>query len=141
MTTSLHTYFAGEKHAGLMLAAIGLVMLVASIVLVPARWELRAFAITLGVWSLLELAVGLGLYFKTGPQVAKLVEQLATDSAAFVHAERPRMIGVQRNFVIIEVVWLVLIVASAIAAVWLKQRTVSPAAQGLVPCRTRCGCR
>jgi hypothetical protein len=35
-----------------------------------ARVDLRAFAVTLGVLALAQIVLGLGLYLRTGPQVA-----------------------------------------------------------------------
>jgi hypothetical protein len=102
-------------------------------VLFPERWGLRAFAITLAVGGLLELAIGVGLYLKTGPQVAKLVGQLASDPAGFYAAERARMAIVQRNFVYLEFGWLALIGGCAAVAVWKKHAPVpSGVALGLL---------
>ena len=126
MNDALSRYFEGEKSAGLFLAAIGVVVLVAAAVLFPTRNELRPLAITLLVFGLLDVVVGLGLYLKTPAQVARLSVQLSSDGAAFYAAERPRMEIVQRNFVYLESLWLVLIVISAAVAVWQKQNaTVS----------------
>jgi hypothetical protein len=116
----LTSYFHGEKTAGLVLAGIGLTAAVAAALMFPARWELRAMAITCAVWALLELAVGLGLYFKTGPQLDQLVAQLGSDPVALFAAELPRMVKVQRNFLVIELVWLTAIVCGAAIAVWRK---------------------
>ena len=132
MNDALTRYFDGEKNAGLFFAGIGLAVLVAAAVLFPER-EMRSFAITLLVFGLLELAVGAGLYLKTGPQVARLVEQLTRDGAAFYAAERPRMAIVQRNFVYLESLWLALIVSSAAVAVWQKRNvTLSGVALGIL---------
>jgi hypothetical protein len=117
----LTAYFDGEKNAGLMLAAIGIAVLGAGSVLLPARWELRAFAMTLLVLGVVEIAIGVGLYLKTGPQVERLVSLLATDGAAFTASESPRMQIVQRNFVVLEAFWLVLMTASAAVALWQKR--------------------
>ncbi|HEV8324107.1 MAG TPA: hypothetical protein VG389_20990 [Myxococcota bacterium] len=128
MHDTLTAYFDGEKRAGLLVAGVGLAVLAAAAVLFPARWGLRPFAITLAVGGLFELAVGVGLYLKTGPQVAKLVQQLASDPAAFYAAERARMTVVQRNFVYLEFAWLALIGSSAVLALWKKQ---APLASGI----------
>jgi hypothetical protein len=133
MQEALTRYFEGEKNAGLFLAGIGVALLAAAAVLFPARWELRSLAITLLVFGLLEAAVGVGLYLKTGPQVARLVEQLTGDAAAFYAGERPRMAIVQRNFGYLESTWLVLIVASAAVAFWQKRNvTLSGIALGVL---------
>jgi hypothetical protein len=114
---AIATYFEGEKNA----------------VLFPARLELRSLAITLLVFALLELAIGVGLYFKTGPQVDALLSQLNGDPAVFYAAERPRMTIVQRNFVRLEALWLFLIAGAAAIAVWQKRNVaVSGVALGVL---------
>jgi hypothetical protein len=133
MNQALTTYFAGEKQAGLMLAGIGLVMWVGAVLLFPARLELRPFAITLAVWGGLELAIGIGLFARTGPQVERLTAQLASDAAGFFSSEGQRMAGVQRNFAIIEAVWLVLIIISAtVAWYWKGRPTLGAIALGVL---------
>jgi hypothetical protein len=122
MQNALTIYFQGEKNAGLCLAGIGLVGLAAAAVFFPARWNVRSFAITLGVLALVQLAIGVGLYLKTGPQVAALLSKLSSDSGAFYVDEGARMAKVQRNFVILEYAWIALIAASAVVAVALKAR-------------------
>ena len=126
MHEALTTYFAGEKNAGAVLAAIGLVMGAAA--LMAARGQPKALAYTLAACAVLELAIGVGLYLKTDPQVARLSELLANDAAAFYAAEQPRMVTVQRNFVLLEGAWLVLITGSAVVAVWKK---ANPTASGI----------
>ena len=65
MPDELTTYFGGEKSGGLVLAIVGAVMLISAVVFFPSRLELRSFAITIGVWSLLQLGIGIGLFVKT----------------------------------------------------------------------------
>jgi hypothetical protein len=133
MNEAMTTYFEGEKNAGLMIAGIGAAVMIGALVLFPSKWELRAFSITLMVFALIELAIGIGLYFKTGPQVAKLVAQLAADSAAFWSAEPARMEKVQRNFVYLEYTWLTLLPLCAAIAVWKKEHlTINGIALGFV---------
>lgn len=122
MSNALTIYFNGEKNAGLCLAGIGVVGLAAAALFFQARWNVRSFAITLGVMSLLEIAIGVGLYVKTGPQVAGLVASHAADAGRFFADEGARMAKVQRNFVMLEYTWIALIAASAVAAVALKAR-------------------
>jgi hypothetical protein len=105
------------------LAALGVVALVAAATMYPERFGLRALGATLAVFALLELAIGLGLYFKTGPQVEKLNTQLSADPKAFVEAEKPRMEAVQRNFRMLELTWLGLIAVAAPAAFFFKEHT------------------
>lgn len=128
ITALMADYFAGEKAAGLLLFCIGIAALCAATALFPARHELRAFALTLGIFGVLELTIGLGLYLRTDPQVTALLARLTRDEAAFRAAEFERMTVVQRNFVIIQVVWSVFIAASGIAVWMMKGR---PTATGI----------
>jgi hypothetical protein len=120
---ALTTYFDGEKNAGLMLFGIGLVVMTGAMVLFPSRWELRSFAVTLAVFGLLEVVIGAGFYLKTGPQVARLLLQLTNEPAVFYAVEGSRMAVVQRNFVILESVWLAFLAGSGIVAFWQKRNT------------------
>jgi hypothetical protein len=80
-------------------------------------------AITLTLIALVEMAIGVGLYLRTGPQLQRLEAQLRVDEAAFHSAESARMARVQRNFVIIEYAELAIILTAALVAVFMKQRT------------------
>lgn len=122
MQESLVVYFNGEKYAGLLLAAIAVAMMVAAIIIFRAGAGFRSFALTLVIAAIAEIALGVGLYVRTGTQVSRLEEQLRRDAPAFYAAEAPRMARVQRNFVIVEYVELALILVSALAAVALKTR-------------------
>ncbi|MEK6373712.1 MAG: hypothetical protein AABO58_13575 [Acidobacteriota bacterium] len=123
MHDSLMVYFDGEKYAGLFLAGLGLAVIAAAVLL----FRFRSFAITLIVLAVAEIALGVGLYLKTGPQVARLMAQ--TDYAD----EAVRMARVQRNFVVIEIVELAIIVICALVAVTQKGRVgVTGVALGLL---------
>jgi hypothetical protein len=130
---AMTVYFDGEKNAGLVLFGIGVAVFVAAAVLFPARFELRSLAWTLVVFGLLELAIGMGLYLKTGPQVANLSSRLADDRAALLDSERQRMVKVQNNFVTLERVWALLIVGSTLVAIARKTHvTLSGVALGVL---------
>lgn len=130
MNEAIAAYFGGEKNGGLVLALVGAAMLITAIVFFPAKLELRAFAITVGVWSLLQLGIGVGLFLKTESQVAAL---LAQEKPAMVATETPRMEKVQRNFVVLEVVWVVMIIGGALLGWRLKgSHTVSGIALAFV---------
>ena len=117
MNEAIAAYFSGEKNGGLVLAGVGVAMLITAIVLFPARLELRSLAITVGVWSLLQLGIGIGLFLKTDAQVGALQSQLTTMTAT----ELPRMEKVQKNFVVLEVVWVAMIIVGAIVAWRMKE--------------------
>jgi hypothetical protein len=118
MHDAMMVYFDGEKYAGLFLAGVGVAQIVAALVLL----RLRSFAVTLIVLSLAEIALGVGLYLRTGPQVNRLVVQLGSDAERFYSDEGPRMARVQRNFVIVQYVELAIIIVTAIIAVTQKGR-------------------
>lgn len=122
MRETILTYFGGEKHGAMLLVAGGAVALTAAVALFPARWGVRSLAITTGVFALIYLALGIGLYLRTDPQVERLLAQLASAPSAFTSGELARMARVQRSFVLIEAVELVFIVGGALAAVAMKNR-------------------
>lgn len=130
MQDALHAYFEGEKAAGLFLAGLGAVGLVATFLLFRHQ---RALALTLGFFAVAGIAIGIGLYLRTDPQVAKLVAQLTSDPARFTTEEGARMAKVQRNFVVIEYVEIALLFVGGIAAIVMKAKpTASGIALGLV---------
>jgi hypothetical protein len=133
MQDAMTLYFNGEKNAGLLLAGAAFAVLLLGVIIFRATPDLRSFAITLAVVALAELALGAGLYLRTGPQVSGLSRQLASDQVAFLQTESARMARVQRNFVVIEYVELALIVVAALVAVMYKARTaVSGIALGML---------
>jgi len=119
---AMTVYFDGEKYAGLLLAGAAVAVVVVAAIMFRAGGTVRPFAITLGTLALAEIVLGLGLYLRTGPQVKRLDEQLRSDSPQFYAAEAARMSRVQRTFVAIEYAELSIIVATAVAAVFLKAR-------------------
>jgi hypothetical protein len=117
MHGAMLVYLAGEKQAGVLAAAAGLLSLAAALSFLAPRLELRSFAITLGVLGLLEVAIGVGLWLRTGPQVARLSATLEREPARFRVEEGARMRRVQRNFAFLEYGWIVLVSGAALTAV------------------------
>jgi hypothetical protein len=68
MQDALTVYFDGEKYAGLLLAGIAGSVMIAAAIMFRSSAGLRSFAVTLGVLALAEIALGVGLYVRTGPQ-------------------------------------------------------------------------
>ena len=133
MSDAIAAYFTGEKQGALVLIALGTVGLAAAALFWSPRYGLRAFAITLAVFAVLELAIGIGLYARTDPQVARLLAQLGSDPAGFFATEGARMARVQRTFAIALRVEVALIVAAALTALWQKERvTLTGVAFGLL---------
>jgi hypothetical protein len=124
-------YFQGEKHAGVLCAALGLVALALALWVWRAGSPFRTMAFPLGLVALVQLAVGVGLYLRTPPQVAALTARLGGDpDAAQVarSAELARMQRVNRNFKVVEAVEVALIALSLILILALRTR---PAVQGV----------
>lgn len=133
MQDALLSYFNGEKYAALVLTGLGIIALVAAAVFFPPRWGLRSFAVTLGILALIEIALGVGLYLRTGLQVSALLGQLGTDAPRLLAEEGARMARVQRNFIIVQYVEVAVIVGAAVVAMALKGRvTASGVALGLL---------
>ncbi|MEZ4436675.1 MAG: hypothetical protein R3F65_30105 [bacterium] len=109
MLDTLGTYFTGEKHGAVALLVIGGAALTAGLVLVATKSDYRAMAIPLGLVALIQLAVGVGLYARTDPQVDALVEQHTAEPTAMIAAETQRMGTVMKSFEIIKIVELVII--------------------------------
>lgn len=122
MQDAILEYFTGEKLAGVTVAVVGAVGLVAAGVLMMPRWELRPMAAVLAVMGLLELTVGVGLWLKTGPQVESLLALQASDPARMLAEEGARMTKVQANFVRLEVLWVALMAAAAAVVLTQKGR-------------------
>jgi hypothetical protein len=124
MQEALLTYFGGEKNAGLVLIAVSIAGFIAAVVFFQPRYGLRSFSLTLALFALIELAIGVGLYIRTGRQVDRLVSQLGSHPTDFFAEETSRMSVVQRNFVIVQYAELAVILISAITALALKNRPV-----------------
>ncbi|MGH7613540.1 MAG: hypothetical protein ACREMW_05775 [Gemmatimonadales bacterium] len=133
MQDALTIYFHGEKNAGLVLTGLGLLGLAAAAPFFQPRWGLRSFAVTLAVFALIEIAIGVGLHLRTGPQVSSLLALLGSDATRFVAEEGARMARVQRNFLVVQYIEAVVIVVATITAVALKHRVaIAGIALGLV---------
>ena len=122
MREAILIYFTGEQNAGLVAAIFAFLGLAAAGWMREGRSSLRPLAITLAIAASLDLALGIGLFVRTGPQVERLVAQLASEASAFYTAEAMRMTRVQRSFVFLEYAWVGLIVASVVSALALRKR-------------------
>ena len=112
MRDAMHAYFTGEKWAGITLAIVGLCALVwVFLIRRGIGVDFRGMVWPLGVIGLLQVAIGVGLAAKTPSQLAGLESKFNADAPAFYSAETERMTRVQRNFVIIEIVEIVLLLA------------------------------
>ncbi|MDX2051781.1 MAG: hypothetical protein SFV15_05270 [Polyangiaceae bacterium] len=122
MREAIELYFAGEKGGALLAFLVGAASLCAATVLVQSRYELRSFAIALGVLGLVEVAIGGGLWLRTGPQVQALLSQLDSEQANTLTQEAVRMAKVQKNFARLELLWVGVLCASAFVGLTQKSR-------------------
>lgn len=134
LTASLAAYFEGEKYGGAVLALLGAAALTwGAIVLRRGAGDLRGVLWPVMLVGALELAVGAGLYARTDAQVATLLAQHTREPADFLRDEGARMVKVQRNFVWIErVEVLLLLVGVALALTQKGSPTVWGVGTGLV---------
>lgn len=99
MDARMRDYFAGELAESYVWAGAGLAGLAASIPLFVQDGSVgRPASVPIFCFSLVQLALGIGLYVRTPGQVERLSKQLADDPAAYAAAERTRMAGVNRGF-------------------------------------------
>jgi hypothetical protein len=109
MDLELKEYFAGEMSESYAWAGLGVVGLATSIPLFATNDRIgRPFSVPVMALSLVQLALGIGLWVRTPGQVKRLSAQLAEDPAAFAVAERARMAGVNRGFKVYRIVELAL---------------------------------
>jgi hypothetical protein len=117
-------YFDGEKLAGVVLAFIGSVALAAGWWLRRGEADYRGMFWPVVLIGALQFAVGVGLYARTDPQVAELRNTLRREPEALRAREVTRMQRVQRSFVWIEVVEVVLLAVGVALALATKARPV-----------------
>lgn len=115
---AIETYFAGERYGGLAITGFGVAGLIAAGVLGMERWELRPFAIVLGVLAIVELAVGISVLAKVGARTSEVLAAVGgADAASAIAAEAERIAGVQRTFQILVYTWVGILAVAPIVAV------------------------
>jgi hypothetical protein len=121
-------YFQGEKHGGVVCAAMGLVALALALSVWRAGSELRTMALPLGLIALAQLGIGVGLTLRTPAQVAALTARFGAEPDAARATELARMRRVNSAFKIIEIAEVAVIAASLLLILALRGR---PAVQGV----------
>lgn len=122
---ALHTYFDGERQAGLGAALLGLIACGFSAWLWSTTSAFRAMLVPVALIGLIQLGIGVGLWVKTPAQVAALEAGLAQPEAAARTArstELVRMERVMKNFLVIKAVELLLIAVGVGLIFGLRQR-------------------
>jgi len=120
LADALTTYFDGEKSAGLVLVGVGAIACVWAVVVRRGVSDAAGMFWPVVVIGALQLAIGAGLAARTPSQVAGLRAQMASAPSEMLAAETQRMQKVQRSFVVIEVVELVLLVVGVALALGFK---------------------
>ena len=106
-------YFEGEKHAGALALALGLLAVAGALWLWRDAGPYRAMLYPLAIVGIIELGVGVGLLVKTGPQVATLTAAIEQTPEVALSRERERIVGVNARFELIKAVELMLIALAA----------------------------
>lgn len=118
----LQSYFDGEKQTALCCLALGLVAGASAVFLGRAAGSFRAMAVPVALVGVLQIAIGVGLYLRTDPQVAALRAELAAEPAAGREKELARMQRVNRNFGIVEIAEATLLLIGLGLALFMRSR-------------------
>jgi hypothetical protein len=112
MRRSMHAYFAGERREAWAFGGAGVLTLGGGGAMFAADDPLyRGAALPLVMVGAVELAAGIVLLARTDAQVAELDRRLDADRRAFLSLEAPRMERVQREFGVLAIAEVALLVA------------------------------
>ncbi len=107
----LYAYFAGEKGAAWSALGLGVLSLTAAGLLWRSDIAHRAMWWPLAIAGLIQLAIPVVLLTRTDPQVAALDKAVAdVGPIAALGAEQKRMDAVNRQFTVLKIAWVALIV-------------------------------
>lgn len=126
-TEAMQTYFRAEKHVGVAMAVLGVLVLAAA--LWVHRTQSGGFA--LGLWiplGLFGLGAAIGgpfLAVRSERQIAEYTERAAKEPAAFLAEETPRMERVNANWPRIKLVWTIGIVIALVLLHVVKREWAS----------------
>jgi hypothetical protein len=115
----LTEYFTAERRGGFLLVVLALASFGFATFLWVNRSAFLAMAWPLVVLGSFQMVIGLAVALRTPRQVASLEQGLRTSVVATVSAETQRMNTVNRNFRVVKVVEVVLIVLGLLLAVLL----------------------
>jgi hypothetical protein len=111
MGDAIAVYFGGEKQAGALCLALGVLAAAFALWVWRGNVPFRMMAAPVGLIALLQLGIGVGLLARTDRQVATLRADLAADPPGARAAERARMERVNTNFKVVEWVEVGLVLA------------------------------
>lgn len=130
-TSQLMVYFAAEKQAAVFIGSLGVVAAIFAAYLWLSANSFKAMAWPLLIIGLAQIAIGVGLFIRTDPQVARLQEGLEVNPQATVESEVARMTKVNRSFKVIEVIEVVVILAGIFLALFFRSRNLALASVGM----------
>lgn len=117
MQTAIAVYFPSEKQASLLLFAIGIAAIGASLALYLQNSQYLGMGIPLTAIAIIQIAVGGRVFFRTDSQVRSLKARLAASPSGKALRELDRMKGVVKSFRIYRVVEIALLVISVASSI------------------------
>jgi MFS family permease len=112
------TYFQLERAWTWGLAVLGLLGLVLAGYLWLARGAWRGAALPIGIFAIIEIAVGVSVALRSPAQAAELVRR--ADAGEDLGPERVRIDGVARTFAILKIAELMLFAAGVVVIYGLR---------------------
>jgi hypothetical protein len=118
LSGAMHSYFEGEKQSGFLWGSVGVLAMSSGGYLLTRKTPVtRGAAYPLLAVGAIQTILGGALLLGTDSRVRKLDEKLAANPSSFRNEELTRMRGVNRTFVILEIVEAVLIVGGTALAI------------------------
>jgi len=130
-TSELLIYFTAEKQGALLIAGLGVASAILATYLWLSRSPFRAMAWPLIIIGAGQLAIGVGLLIRTGPQVTHLEEGLRSNPQVTVESEIARMTKVNWPFKVIIAIEVVLLLTGLSMALVLRSRNLVWASVGM----------
>lgn len=130
-TSQLMLYFEAEKQAAVLIGSLGVIAGIFAAYLWVTASSFKAMAWPLILIGLAEIAIGVGLFIRTDPQVARLQEGFKVNPQATVQTEVARMTKVNRSFKVIEVIEVVVILVGIFLALFFRSRNLAFASVGM----------
>jgi hypothetical protein len=130
-TSELVDYFTAEKQGAVVIGGVGIVSVLFAAYLWLTGSVFRAMAWPLIVIGAGQLAIGVGLWIRTDPQVTRLQEGLRSSPQVTVDSELTRMARVNRSFKIVVAVEILLIGVGLFLALILRSRHLAWASVGM----------
>lgn len=124
-------YFEAEKQAAVIIGSLGVIAGIFAAYLWLSANSFKAMGWPLIIIGLAQIAIGVGLFIRTDPQVAKLHEGLRVNPQATTESEVARMTKVNRSFKVIEAIEVVVILVGVLLALFFRSRNLALASVGM----------